>query len=449
MYYNDLIKIVEEQIELCEQEATELKNKLQDYVGLDKIESSDVPFMDNLRQQLDACEKNILAYKQKREMIIAKMLKAGSIGINEFIWLLEQFGLYYKTINHAGKTLVVPIDYCLLPNRNLEEQKLSSLRADKIYYADNIEDAEKGLKVMPAFKTVEQYNVYERVVLSDEELGYKREALRKQAQATQKAQRIKGGTIGAIISNLFNKGEDIAEPVVEAVEYRLLNNTPMTMEEIAKIRGKFSPEVQKNFVCEKLPNKAVANDFLKDMTPIMELGALEGIRIYVREGNNVKLNPALLNVCNYEILGFLEDYANARYQDVALNLQKYYNHVQSPKVVSASQSKQVYKSGNIELEPSQVESIYAKNFIGFYNKVLAEYPTLSMLEIWTKYFDMAQAQEYEIMAIDESILALFSDSDIEFMEYYNGCKKANPNLTFSVIENCYVNDHAGRYRVKK
>lgn len=445
MYYNDLIAIIDKKIKKEEATSAELITELQKYIGLEKVESSDIPFMNNLRKQIDACSKNILAYNKERETIINTILKAGSISIDELIWLLEQAGLYYKTINHNGKVLIVPIDYCLIPGKSLPDNELARIREEKIYNGE-LSVAEQGLKVMPTLKTVEQYNVYEIITLDDETLEYKKEALRRQAKAVQKQEKAKSGRVGSIISNLFSKTEEVSEPDIEREEHRLLNKTPMTAAELAEFQNGFSKEEQSNFIVEKLPNKVMSNDYLSDMTPMLELGINEGVRIYVREGNNVKLNPALLNICDYQMLSFLENYTHSRYQDITLDLKKFYNHVQSPKVLKASANDQIYKvtSSEIALDTQKEISFYAKAFIGFHNKVLEEYPHLSRLEIWTKFFDMAQAQGWENKAIDEDILSLFSMDDIEFMDYYQGNKKANPSLTLSVIENSYVKNNAGR-----
>lgn len=450
MYYNDMIEVLNRRIEECERESKNLQIELYPYRSL-KLDSSYRQELENLRQQIISCEQSILYYKREKEHIIDRMLKAGNIGIGEFIAFLEKFGLYYKTINRDSQTIIAPIDYCLITTRSLSDTKLAELRDEKIYQNGNAKEYEKGLAVMPVYKTVEQFNLYKRVEVEPE--------VEKQPEIKKGKFKLFGfNSIAAIINNLFNKVEPQATVNHETSKLVLLNEHPMTREELSEFVLTLTD--RQNLEVKQLPDKTVTNDYLKDMSAIMIVGQFGGVSLYIRDNDTVKLNPELMNICSYEMLGIIEGYVLARYEGMDISLTKFWELCKCPnamplrseheaiRFLCEPQHQAIYteKGSLINAAKLPSTSVYIKNYINFHNNTLAEYPSLSNVEIWCLYYDLALREGTEETAIDEEILSLFTIADLEFMDYYRGCKKANPSLDFGIIENSYVKNHAGRYR---
>lgn len=450
MYYNDMLEVLNKRIEECERESKNLQIELYPYRSL-KLDSSYCQELENLRQQIISCEQSILYYKREKEHIIDKMLEAGSIGIGEFIAFLEKFGLYYKTINRDSQTIIAPIDYCLVTTRSMPDTKLAELRDKKIYQNIDAKEYEKGLTVMPAYKTVAQFDLYQRVEVAPE-------AEKQPENKKSKFKRFGFNSIAAIINNLFNKVEPQATVNSETSKLVLLNEHPLTREEVSKFVLTLTD--RQNLEVKQLPDKTVANDYLKDMSAIMIVGQFGGVQLYIRDKDTVKLNPELINVCSCEMLGIIEGYVLAKYEGTDISLTKFYELCKCPKTMPLRseheeirflyepQHQMIYKEKGSLINAAKVPStsVYIKNYINFHNNTLAEYPSLSDVEIWCLYYDLALKEGTEKTAIDEEILSLFTVADLEFMDYYRGCKKANPSLDFGIIENSYVKNQAGRYR---
>lgn len=92
-------------------------------------------------------------------------------------------------------------------------------------------------------------------------------------------------------------------------------------------------------------------------------------------------------------------------------------------------------------DPRTANSAYVKCFIRNYEEILKSNPEVSALEAWTFFYDEVKRPEniqFEYAPISKSVFSLFSDSALEFMDYYIRAKEIDSKLTYKSAREQYM-----------
>ncbi len=237
---------------------------------------------------LDELKKNILNLKKQRDEFIDQVLTNSMFSVKEVIWILDQYGIYYKNMNYGGKTLLVPQDLVLL---------------NKVENGEDIDNKVKRIK-----------NGENLLIHA---IGKYRKDIDVTATLNENIKSFSNGSEILTNGDVFVKDENgfkVNGNALSKVFTSTLNN----------IMGNLKEMIDKKEI--KLVYKTSINDSLLDLAPAMVVNDLAGIHFYLpTKDGNIKLNEQVLNVFPEEVLGFILEFIEEKTIDKNLKLKDYYD----------------------------------------------------------------------------------------------------------------------------
>ncbi len=273
-----------------------------------------------IRKDLAKINEAIVNLKKDRDKAISQILNNSMISVADAIWILNEFGIYYRPIRVGNETMLIPQDTVILNNTGDGEA------IDNI--ANNIINGICGdseVKVASIYRKDE--NRLEKLNLLVRELAKSKNKEKEEIPNSKlKELLLKIKTLLGMQEEEKedNIGYDLTgmDAVIRTQDGYIINNAiidKIPMEELFKILDDI-----KNNYREKIANsyKISINNRLLDLVPAIKVHDLSGIQIYLPTKDGVKLNPDLLNAFNYEVLGFMEYYVNLASKDSSVTIEK-------------------------------------------------------------------------------------------------------------------------------
>jgi len=476
MDFGEKIAFLNSKINSFELELENLKKRMKDLVEESKSDSSLDSVKAELRRELNNCANNLIACKKERDALIDKAVNFSQISARDLVWLLRQHKIYCRTLNRCGETWIVPINYTLLNEEMLSEEELYRLsnihgdflltvqnnphRNEKDYVPDS--DVSHELLIMPNNMLTVKYNLYFKVPKTAQEINEEVNEARSKANVERETQK---GFMPSILGmfkkqNASNPEDSSMRDInIDYDKFVLLNPEPLVLRDAVKLGRRLE---KKGELYYKVASKEVElNSYLLDLASILPVGSNGGITIYKinADGTDVELNGELLRICNYELLGELDKIARMRFEMGMIPIQRVYEQMPTWRSKNSGVAQTSYydyeqdsdlditgiKDPNFEVisisDPRTANSAYVKCFIRNYEEILKSNPEVSALEAWTFFYDEVKRPEniqFEYAPISKSVFSLFSDSALEFMDYYIRAKEIDSKLTYKSAREQYM-----------
>ncbi len=261
---------------------------------------------EQLRKDIAEVAEDIARLTIVRDSIIERVLKYATFSNSEMIYLLEQFGINYRTMMIDNKTLLVPETFVLRKDKIGEGPKIDLMALDTLTEG-------KEYTVLTMYRKD-----------NDALLGFNT-LLTKLVNAKAVRKESKPNNKTSIIKKMFrnNKQEEnrVQVELPELIEFYKRDKKGKVVfneEALNYVSKELLMEAMESLTEEDLktiyqPNRTTRNKRIKDIIPALEVYDCKGVPVYIRKDNSIALNPEVLNILPEEVLGFLDYYIEARY----------------------------------------------------------------------------------------------------------------------------------------
>ncbi len=301
-------------------EVSFMKNQIAEYAKEDFFKK------DKIREDIINLSEEITRLELVRDSIIDKALRCATFSTAEMIYLLEQFGFNYRTINVGNKTLLVPETFVLRKDKIMNGQDIDRMALDVLTEGKSFsvlpmyrKDTDIVLAINSLFTSL-AIEKSKYVTVEEKKTGLLK--LRNTFKALMGKEEVSYKPSMPTLIEFYKKTDDGVVFNKDCLKY-------VSKEAIEEIINSLSEDYLKSIF---KPNKTMVNDRITDIVPALEIYDGKGIPFFKINDNRLKLNGDILNILPEEVLAFVYYYVEEKVKRDSLSLEEAINNYKAGKL---------------------------------------------------------------------------------------------------------------------